>query len=43
MWWGVGAALYLTVGLVDGVVTAIWFRRESLAYVNAANDDDDDY
>lgn len=27
MWWGVGAALYLTVGLVDGVITAIWHRR----------------
>lgn len=27
MWWGVGAALYLTVGLVDGIVTAIWHRR----------------
>ncbi|MEQ1566697.1 MAG: CDP-alcohol phosphatidyltransferase family protein [Myxococcota bacterium] len=30
MWWGVGAALYLTVGLVDGVVTAIWFSRTAL-------------
>jgi CDP-diacylglycerol--serine O-phosphatidyltransferase len=27
MWWGVGAFLYLTVGLVDGIVTAIWHRR----------------
>lgn len=27
MWWGVGALLYLTLGLVDGVVTAIWHRR----------------
>ena len=27
MWWGVGAALYLTAGLADGVVTAIWHRR----------------
>jgi CDP-diacylglycerol--serine O-phosphatidyltransferase len=27
MWWGVGAALYLSVGLVDGIVTAIWHRR----------------
>lgn len=31
MWWGVGAALYLSVGLVDGVVTAIWHRRLSQA------------
>ena len=31
MWWGVGAALYLSVGLVDGVVTAIWHRRLSHA------------
>jgi CDP-diacylglycerol---serine O-phosphatidyltransferase len=31
MWWGVGAVLYLTVGLVDGVVTAIWHRRLSQA------------
>jgi CDP-diacylglycerol---serine O-phosphatidyltransferase len=28
MWWGVGAALYLSVGFVDGVVTALWFHRE---------------
>jgi CDP-diacylglycerol--serine O-phosphatidyltransferase len=27
MWWGVGAVMYLTLGLVDGVVTAIWHRR----------------
>jgi CDP-diacylglycerol--serine O-phosphatidyltransferase len=27
MWWGTGAALYLTVGLVDGIVVAIWHRR----------------
>lgn len=27
MWWGVGAGLYLTVGLVDGLVTAVWHRR----------------
>jgi CDP-diacylglycerol--serine O-phosphatidyltransferase len=27
MWWGVGAGLYLTLGLVDGIVTAIWHRR----------------
>lgn len=27
MWWGVGAALYLSVGLVDGLVTAVWHRR----------------
>lgn len=27
MWWGVGAALYLTLGLVDGIVTAVWHRR----------------
>ncbi len=27
MWWGVGGGLYLTVGLVDGVVTSIWHRR----------------
>lgn len=31
MWWGVGAALYLTVGLGDGIVTAIWHRRLSHA------------
>ena len=31
MWWGVGAALYLSVGLLDGVVTAIWHRRLSRA------------
>lgn len=31
MWWGVGAALYLSVGLIDGVVTAIWHRRLSKA------------
>ena len=31
MWWGVGAMLYLTLGLVDGVVTAIWHRRLSQA------------
>jgi CDP-diacylglycerol--serine O-phosphatidyltransferase len=35
------ATLYLIAGLLDGVVTAIWFRRESLAYANAAKDDDD--
>ncbi|MBA2320159.1 MAG: CDP-alcohol phosphatidyltransferase family protein [Deltaproteobacteria bacterium] len=27
MWWAMGAALYLTVGLVDGVVVAIHHRR----------------
>jgi CDP-diacylglycerol--serine O-phosphatidyltransferase len=31
MWWGVGAALYITLGTVDGVVTAIWHRRLSKA------------
>ncbi|MEQ1501547.1 MAG: phosphatidylcholine/phosphatidylserine synthase [Myxococcota bacterium] len=31
MWWGVGAALYLTVGVVDGLITAIWHRRLSNA------------
>jgi CDP-diacylglycerol---serine O-phosphatidyltransferase len=31
MWWGVGAVLYLTVGLLDGVVTAVWHRRLSEA------------
>jgi CDP-diacylglycerol--serine O-phosphatidyltransferase len=31
MWWGVGAALYLSVGLVDGLVTAVWHRRLSNA------------
>jgi CDP-diacylglycerol--serine O-phosphatidyltransferase len=31
MWWGVGGALYLSVGLVDGIVTAIWHRRLSQA------------
>lgn len=31
MWWGVGGALYLTVGLLDGIVTAIWHRRLSSA------------
>ncbi|MBX2798463.1 MAG: CDP-diacylglycerol--serine O-phosphatidyltransferase [Myxococcales bacterium] len=31
MWWGVGGALYLTLGLVDGIVTAIWHRRLSKA------------
>jgi CDP-diacylglycerol--serine O-phosphatidyltransferase len=31
MWWGVGAALYLSVGLVDGIVTAIWHRSLSRA------------
>lgn len=29
MWWGVGAVLYLTMGVLDGVVTAIWHRRLS--------------
>jgi CDP-diacylglycerol--serine O-phosphatidyltransferase len=27
MWFGVGAALYVTLGLVDGLITAAWFRR----------------
>jgi CDP-diacylglycerol--serine O-phosphatidyltransferase len=27
MWFGVGAFMYLTVGLVDGLITAIHFRR----------------
>jgi CDP-diacylglycerol--serine O-phosphatidyltransferase len=40
MWWGVGAALYLGVGLVDGVITAIWFHRISL--FDATPDDDVD-
>jgi CDP-diacylglycerol---serine O-phosphatidyltransferase len=31
MWWGVGAALYISLGTVDGVVTAIWHRRLSKA------------
>lgn len=31
MWWGVGGALYLTFGLFDGVVTALWHRRLSNA------------
>jgi CDP-diacylglycerol--serine O-phosphatidyltransferase len=31
MWWAMGAALYLTVGLVDGVVVAIHHRRLSNA------------
>jgi len=31
MWWGVGGFLYLTVGLFDGLVTAIWHRRLSTA------------
>lgn len=31
MWWGVGGFLYLTVGLLDGLVTAIWHRRLSSA------------
>jgi len=31
MWWGVGGFMYLTVGLVDGLVTAIWHRRLSTA------------
>lgn len=31
MWWGVGGGLYLTVGLLDGLVTAVWHRRLSNA------------
>ena len=31
MWWGVGGALYLTFGLLDGIVTASWHRRLSQA------------
>ncbi len=31
MWWAMGAALYLTIGLVDGVVVAIHHRRLSNA------------
>lgn len=27
MWWGVGGAMYLTVGVVDGLVTAIWMHN----------------
>lgn len=27
MWWGVGGGLYLTLGLIDGLVTAVWHRR----------------
>lgn len=27
MWWGIGAALYLSAGLVDGLITAAWHRR----------------
>jgi CDP-diacylglycerol--serine O-phosphatidyltransferase len=27
MWFGVGAILYMTVGLLDGLVTAAWFAR----------------
>jgi CDP-diacylglycerol---serine O-phosphatidyltransferase len=31
MWWAIGGGLYLTVGVVDGLVTAIWHRRLSNA------------
>ncbi len=47
MWWGVGAALYLSVGLVDGLVTAVWHRRLSNALMiddlEEALSDDEDY
>jgi CDP-diacylglycerol--serine O-phosphatidyltransferase len=28
MWWGVGAFLYMTVGLVDGLITLVHFHRK---------------
>lgn len=31
MWWGVGAALYLTAGLVDGLVSMLFFREDRTA------------
>jgi CDP-diacylglycerol--serine O-phosphatidyltransferase len=31
MWWGMGAALYLTLGLADGLVVAVHHRRLSRA------------
>ncbi|MCB9689979.1 MAG: CDP-alcohol phosphatidyltransferase family protein [Alphaproteobacteria bacterium] len=31
MWWGVGGALYLSLGLIDGLVTAVWHRRLTTA------------
>jgi len=31
MWWGIGAVLYLTLGLADGIVVAIHHRRLSKA------------
>jgi CDP-diacylglycerol---serine O-phosphatidyltransferase len=31
MWWGAGALLYLTVGLLDGLVVAVYHRRLSEA------------
>lgn len=48
MWWGVGAALYLSVGLLDGIVTAIWHRRLSNALLldeleEAFAESDEDY
>jgi CDP-diacylglycerol--serine O-phosphatidyltransferase len=45
MWWGVGAALYLSLGLVDGIVTAVWHHRLSHALLLDELDDalaDDD-
>ena len=27
MWWGIGSAMYLTIGLVDGLWVAVWHRR----------------
>jgi len=45
MWWGVGGFLYLTVGLFDGLVTAIWHRRLRTALLldelGGAFDDDE--
>jgi CDP-diacylglycerol--serine O-phosphatidyltransferase len=39
MWWGVGAALYLSLGLVDGIVTAVWHHRLSHALLLDELDD----
>lgn len=37
MWWGVGALLYLSLGLVDGIVTAVWHHRFSLSSAGRAS------
>lgn len=41
MWWGTGAAMYLTLGLVDGLIVAVWHRRLARALLLSENDDDE--